>query len=76
MIGIKITGVLILVGIFFRVGMPGLKHSLKEMLLFTIIVTAAGVLSILKLLELGVPTPLYFVSWVFKPISELILLLQ
>lgn len=73
MMGIKVIGVLILVGVFFRVGIPGLKHSKKESFLYSLFIIAAGVLSVMKLLKLNVPTPLYFVSWVFKPISDLLL---
>ncbi|WP_211750207.1 hypothetical protein [Paenibacillus sp. Marseille-Q4541] len=76
MVGIKVIGILIFMGILFGLSIPVLRRSPKEMIIYTIIVTTAGVLSILKFLELTVPTPLYFVSWVYKPISDLILLLQ
>lgn len=76
MITIKILSILMIMFILYFIGKRNLKHALKEQLVYISIVLTAGTLSVIRIFEISVPSPLHFVVWAYKPISDLILLLQ
>lgn len=71
---IKVISVLVLATVILLIEMPFLsKHSQpRDIIVFITLLSVTVVVCIAKLLMDNFPTPLYLVSWLFKPISNLI----
>ncbi|WP_159880985.1 hypothetical protein [Paenibacillus puerhi] len=48
----------------------------KDAIVSAMILFTAVVVSLVRIMKWGTPTPLYVVSWFFKPLSDLIRMLQ
>lgn len=75
---IKMIGVFVAAVILFWIDMPILRKqkSIRDIVMFLLLLTAAIVLGLAKVLKLYSSTPLYMISWLFKPLSDLIQMLQ
>ncbi|URN96631.1 MAG: hypothetical protein NAG76_10565 [Candidatus Pristimantibacillus lignocellulolyticus] len=74
---IKIVSILVIGAILYRVDVPKLikERNIKGVAMNISLLSVAVVLSIAKVMKLGIPTPLYFVSWLCRPLSNLIKML-
>ncbi|WP_195574927.1 hypothetical protein [Paenibacillus sp. 1001270B_150601_E10] len=74
----KVIGILVVAVILYWIDMPTLRkqRNKKDIAMFLILLTIAIVLGLAKIFKLYTSTPLYMISWLFKPLSDIIRMLQ
>lgn len=75
---IKVIGFIVVAGFLYWIEMPGLRkqRSKKDIFMFLSLLAAAIVLGVAKIFKIYHTTPLYMISGLLKPISDLIRMLQ
>jgi hypothetical protein len=69
-----IVGILLIGGIIAGIEIPSMKKkkNYKEMFVFLILLISGLSLGILAIIGIELPTPLYLISKIFKPVSDLL----
>lgn len=69
-----VVGILIISSVIVAIDVPPLvrKKRKKELWIFSILLVIGTGLSIALAMDIQIPNPLDFISWIFKPFSELI----
>ncbi|WP_422656796.1 hypothetical protein ACK8P5_13500 [Paenibacillus sp. EC2-1] len=75
---IKVIGFIVAAGFLYWIEMPGLRNTRKkkDIFIFISLLAVAIVLGLAKIFKVYHTTPLYLISGLFKPISDLIRMLQ
>lgn len=75
---IKVIGCMMAAGVLYWIEFPGLRkqRSKKDIFMFLSLLAVAIVLCLAKIFKVYHTTPLYMISGLFKPISDLIRMLQ
>lgn len=74
----KVIGIFVAAVILYWIEMPTLRKQRKkrDIAMFLMLLVVAIVLGLAKLFKLYPSTPLYMITWLFKPFSDLIRMLQ
>ncbi|MDQ0063814.1 hypothetical protein [Paenibacillus harenae] len=69
-----IVGVVLLSILLIRLEVPALlkKKKIKELWLFSLMLLGGIMLTIAKVAHLPIPNPLDFITWVYRPASDMI----